>query len=599
VGIVIDGLDMSGVANSAALYDVEQIEFFRGPQGTRFGTSALAGSIQVMSYNPTDTFEAAFSGGYGNYDSWHGGGVVSGPITSQLTGRLAIQRLESDGYLDNEFLGRDNTNGYDETSVRGKLNWVNVAGDVNLNVTGFYFDSNNGYDAFSLDNSRETFTDNPGEDSQETAALALTSGWQIAESVLVESIVTVTHTELDYGYDEDWTYIGFCDGTLCDAGSEFSNTDHYNRERNDYSIDLRMSSDFDNGARIVAGIYAQRRDEDLTRQYYGEFKSNYDTERYAVYGQMDWPIGERWQLTTGVRFENFSDDYKDSNALDLDSDDNMWGGELTLQREVGDSTLIYATLSQGNKPGGINTEVSSVGGFVRPELMPFLLARTRFDSEKLLNREIGLKGRYLDDRLSLRVAAFHMDRDNAQLESWTWDAVNFIWVGMLDTSSDGENYGLEIEANFMVSNRVELFGSLGLLRTEIDELTVFDLDTDNFTEKSNRDQTKAPEYQFNVGANINLTDRLTARIELEGQDQSFYGYYHDGRIDSYELVNASLTYTVRQFEVRLWGRNLTDEDYSVHGLYFGNDPRKDWIPESYFQYGEPAVWGVSLGYQFR
>ena len=44
----------------------------------------------------------------------------------------------------------------------------------------------------------------------------------------------------------------------------------------------------------------------------------------------------------------------------------------------------------------------------------------------------------------------------------------------------------------------------------------------------------------------------------------------------------------------LWARNLTDEDYAVHGLYFGNDPRKGYLPERYLQLGEPRVVGLSL-----
>jgi hypothetical protein len=48
----------------------------------------------------------------------------------------------------------------------------------------------------------------------------------------------------------------------------------------------------------------------------------------------------------------------------------------------------------------------------------------------------------------------------------------------------------------------------------------------------------------------------------------------------------------------LWGRNLTDEDYQIRGFYFGNNPATDWVPESYNQFGEPRVFGLSGKYDF-
>ncbi len=88
---------------------------------------------------------------------------------------------------------------------------------------------------------------------------------------------------------------------------------------------------------------------------------------------------------------------------------------------------------------------------------------------------------------------------------------------------------------------------------------------------------------------------------MEGQDDSFYGYYHDGKLDSYDLLNASLNWRAGNIAVALWGRNLSDEDYAVHGLYFGNDPRDNfgaWQNETYLQLGEPRTYGVNVNYSF-
>ena len=105
--MLIDDVDVSGMGGAATLFDVQQVEILRGPQGTRFGANALAGMVNIRSNDPAEAFEALVSSGYGNYDSWNMGAVVSGPLAEGLLGRLAVQQKRSDGYIDNDFLGRD------------------------------------------------------------------------------------------------------------------------------------------------------------------------------------------------------------------------------------------------------------------------------------------------------------------------------------------------------------------------------------------------------------------------------------------------------------------------------------------------------------
>ena len=158
-----------------------------------------------------------------------------------------------------------------------------------------------------------------------------------------------------------------------------------------------------------------------------------------------------------------------------------------------------------------------------------------------------------------------------------------------------------LESTFAVNERIELFANLGWLHTEVDSIEAFDLDEWQFVTRKNRDQAKSPEYQYNIGARVAFNTQWSARIEMEGQDDSFYGYYHDGKLDSYDLLNASLNWRAGNIAVTLWGRNLSDEDYAVHGLYFGNDPRDNfgaWQNETYLQLGEPRTYGVNVNYSF-
>ncbi len=598
VGITVDDIDLGGTANAGMLFDAQQVEILRGPQGTRFGGSALAGMVNIRSNRPTESLEGYVEVGAGNYGSWNVGGVISGPLIDTVTGRLAIQQNKSDGYIDNVFLGRDDTNGYDETSIRATLNFDPTDNSV-YSLTAFYFDGRNGYDAFSLDNTRDTLSDEPGRDHQKSLALAGRAEWQVGESSTLQAVATWLDSDLEYGFDEDWTFVGICDGTLCDPVFDlFSNTDNYLRDRDEISLDIRLLGDSPGSeTQYVVGIYSQQRDEDLHRDYYGDFFSFYEARRQAIYGQVEIAVNERLGLTAGFRYERFDDNYQDTFGFQSSSDDSLQSGELTLSYQAAGSTLLYATLSRGNKPGGVNTEGSANLPFMQPVFQSFIQPRLTIDTETLLNRELGLKGAYLDNRLVLRAALFHMDRHDAQLESWMWDGVNFLWIGFLD-NVDGSNWGAEIELHYQLSDRVELFGSLGWLETEIEEITTFDLNLDDFVTRYDIDQAKSPKWQFNLGTNLAFSEKLSARLELEGRDDSRFGYYHGESIDSYVLMNASLRYRLGRTELRLWGRNLTDQDYAVHGLYFGNDPRKGWVNESYYQYGEPRVFGISATYSF-
>ena len=203
---------------------------------------------------------------------------------------------------------------------------------------------------------------------------------------------------------------------MCDPVLDFySATDNYLRKRDEISLDVRFLGDFLWGAssdtQYVLGVYVQQRDEDLHRQTSSDFFSFYATDRRAIYGQLDTIINDRLGLTVGLRYEDFGDSYRDTIGLQSTSDDDLQSGELTLTYSVADNSLLYATLSRGSKAGGVNTEVSANFPSMQPIFQSFIQPRLDVGSETLLNKEIGLKGSYLDNQLVLRTALFHMRRD--------------------------------------------------------------------------------------------------------------------------------------------------------------------------------------------
>lgn len=597
VGVTIDGIEVGTTASGALLMDVEQVEVLRGPQGTQFGANALAGLINIQTHEPTDSFEGKVYGGYGNFDSWQAGVTLSGPLADSIAGRLAIQQQKSDGFYENTFLNSETTNKRDELSLRGKLRWQGQEG-AEISLLAAYADIDGGYDAFSLDNVRTTLSDNPGKDTQESAALALKTSLPVFDTVTFESTISWQKQDEEYSFDEDWVFSGFCDGIRCNPLFEFSSTDQLFRDRENYAIDLRLKSVPD---RIswVAGVYAQKREESLERLRFVTFTSDYETERYAIYGQIRYEASDNLALLTGFRYEHFEDEYSDSSLMDTNTSDDYWSGQLSVEYQWDNDTLLYATLSRSVKPGGVNTETSSSFPVINPFFQPFLLSRQRFNSETLFNKELGLKGSYFDKHLRVRWSLFHMDRNNAQLESFVWDASTFIFTGFLDSNSDAENYGMELELSYDFSENLNVFSNIGYLETSVDELNVFDLDLNQFVRTTNRDQSKAPKWQYNLGLNYRLSERLSGRFEIEGRDDSFFGYYHNGKIDAYSLLNASATYEIGDISIQAWVRNLLDENYHIHGLYFANDPRDAFsVNRSYYQFGEPRVYGVNLSYSF-
>jgi outer membrane receptor protein involved in Fe transport len=153
---------------------------------------------------------------------------------------------------------------------------------------------------------------------------------------------------------------------------------------------------------------------------------------------------------------------------------------------------------------------------------------------------------------------------------------------------------MELELNWLAGDRLELFANIGLLHTEFERY----IDSDG-NDLSGRDQAQAPNYQYAVGGHYDIGNGFYLRLDLEGRDSAYFSDRHDLKSPSYDLLNMRLGYAARQWSVALWARNLTDEDYYVRGFgTFGNDPRKEYAVEPYYQYGEPRVVGVSTRFTF-
>jgi len=589
VGLVIDGINYSGLGGSSLLFDIGQVEIYRGPQGTRFGADGMAGMIQMQSAKATSDPSLKLHLGAGTYNSHEAGLAASTGLTDDTTARVSYFRRKSDGYVDNLYLN-ESTQNQDEQVARFKLN-SQLTENLNTELNFHYIDINNGYDAFTLDNSRDSVADEPGQDNQKSYAVGIANTYTGFDKFDVSLNVSAIDSELLYSYDEDWVCNDINEPQLCAAGLHpwgYSSTDIYNRDRDDQSANLQFN---DKTGNWVAGLYYQNRDVDLERQYTwlaSPFASTYETSNIALYGQVATPIGPKTTIITGLRVEQYQGDYTDSNGFIQETDDVMLGGKVALEYQVIDRTMIYASITRGYKAGGINSEALAKAKDEGLNLdANFFQQHTSFDPEYLWSGEFGVKGSSLDDALTLRLAAFYMHRDDIQLKAWQVEGQQF--TGYVDNASSGSNYGLEIEGNYRLTDNLLLTGSAGYLDTEIDNFV-----TQSGLNQDGREQAQSPKYQYAFTARYNFTNAFYAMVGIEGKDDYYFSDSHNSKAPNSNLVNLSFGYDADMWSVRAWARNVFDEAVPTRGFEFGNDPLDGYETHTYTQLGEPRVAGITF-----
>ena len=583
VGIMIDGIDFSQSALGVTLFDVKQIEVLRGPQGTTFGANGMAGVINIESNEPTKELNGHLEATVGNYNTKAFGAAVGGTlIEDTLTGRISVYKNKSDGYMENSYLNRDDTNNIDELTTKAQLRWF-ASDNHTIDLNFMHLDIDNGYDAWTFDNSRVSHADEPGKDKQKTNAFALKSTYQVNPKMHLITSISHSVSDTEYSYDEDWSYVGEFDDSLW----PYSSFDQYLRDRKQTDFDMRMVSDLDgrifNGTTDwTIGIYYKDSTEDLTRNYTylsAPFNSQYDTQNKAVYGQLDSHITSELTLIAGLRLEQWDAQYSDSNLENIDTDELLTGGKIGLNYQEAVNRLYYVTLSKGYKPGGVNED-------------------KEYQTETLWNVDAGLNSSHFDNKIKSRLNLFYGKRKDQQVKNSKLiphgdGSTEF--VDFLDNAAEGTYYGLESEINYYPNDNLHLYTSLGLLKAEFDEY----VNSVDGTDMTGRAPANSPEYQYNVGFDYMFMDAWTFKANVEGKGSYYFSDRHNEKADAYALLHSSLEYMNGNFSASLWVRNITDEDYQVRGFgSFGNNPGNGYTTELYTQQGAPRTAGLTVSYDF-
>ena len=594
VGLSIDGIELNGLFSSGLLFDTKQVEILRGPQGTRLGAAASAGAINVISNDYEDS-NNHWSYGLGKFNSYQTGAAFNTKLTENVSARTAIQKYYSDGYINNNFLGREDTGKFDEMNVKTNISW-NLSNKNNLKLTLLHIDSDNGYDAFSLGSKDfNTQSDQPGYDRQKINGFGLTNTMQISHDLTIETKFTNLDINLDYGLDEDWTDESICipQNVTCNWGS-FKGFDRYQRDRGDRNFDIRLI-----GKKFLAGVYSQNQNTNLDRNRTGTYPaalgSDYYIQRRAIYSQWEPKITSEIDLLLGIRLENFSDNYNDNNIRSKTSD-NLYSFESGVNLSLDDS-MISLLVSRSIKPGGVNTDATSNIDLVHVSFRDELTNRLRYEKEILTNLELIFQNSYFG--ADITTTLFYNHRDNPQFETFLYDHIeSFAFIGYQVNANKSKIHGIEVEFDKSVSDFLSINSALSFIDSKIEDLRVYDFDQYGYININSKEHPRAASYQYHIDLNYKLSKNTKAVLQIEGRDDYEYAYYFNERSKNINLLHASLEYKNGPVIFTAWARNILDKAYPIHALYFGNDPRDDYTNNLYTQLGEPRNIGMNIKHEF-
>jgi outer membrane receptor protein involved in Fe transport len=595
VGFLIDDIDFSGIGTVATLFDVESVEVLRGSQGSRYGANALGGLIYLRSAAPSPERDARVQLTADDDDALSLGIALGGALDDdeKITFRLSAQKHESNGFRNNSYLGRDDTNSRDEAAVRVRLRYQPSA-TLAANLSILYSDIDNGYDAFALDNSYSMLSDKPGKDAQQSTGASLRLEWSAMDFMTVTSITAVADSNIDFSFDADW---GNEDSWTPVTYDYVSIND---RKRETVSQELRLASSdagriFKGTTDWLVGLYVQDLKDDLLTVNLGDyydpfydfadslddtFGSNYEATSTALFSQLDRNIGASTRLGFGLRVEHRSTDYVDTTALRAGPSETMWGGELSVSHDHSAALTSFVSLSKGYKAGGFNLGVVPPG-------------RRDFGEEQLWSVEAGIKSSLADDAVLLNASIFYSRRDDQQVRTSfqlvPGDPASFVFF--TDNAAKGRTLGVEADLRWYPSESWEIYANIGLLDASFDEFMAPQGDL------GGRGQAHAPRYTVAAGALYRNSSGLFARLDATARDEFYFDVSHDQKSKAYELLHARVGYERDSWALSVWARNLFDKNYSVRGFYFGNEP-PDFPNTLYTRLGDPRHVGVTIEKRF-
>lgn len=596
VRFLIDDFDFTGLGTVGSTFDTRQVEVLRGPQAGAFGANAAGGVVRLVSNAPTPFWTGQTEASLGGDDFRSVGLAVGGPLTKarpdELMVRLAVQNTQADGFRRNVTLNRD-TNARDESTARLRLTW-NPNDLWRWEAAALVANFDNGYDEFALDNNGErTFSNKPGRDEQRSVAASLRGTYRgLPAGVRLTTVTSGARTESRYAYDDDWTvasYEGFSD---------------LYRTRWVLNQELRLDSDPAVAREgwvsrwTLGAFYA---DVDEWSRYYNTDPGNvrglrtiYKSTNAALFGQVGHDFSARTRLIVGLRAERLDLDGKgirtrfraSRGTFDAPVEftpafaDTLIGGKVSLEHELRDGLLAFASVTRGYKGGGINVDAR-----ISPPADPLT-----YGTETLWNYEAGVRGNWLGGAARGELTVFHLARSDTQVRDSAGFGGNYRFFTA--NGRDSHVTGLEASGAYDLTREFTLHASLALMDSELARFTLA-----NGSVAGGRTLANTPKHGYTLGARYKSAGGFFADATLVGRAQQFDSNNQNEARRAFRVVNASAGYAWGPWTFTLWAKNLFDEVYDKRVYFFGNeDP--NYLETRYENRADPRQLGVTAAYRF-
>jgi len=608
VGFVLDDMDLSGLGMIGHLYDIDQIEIYKGPQSFLYGANALAGLISIQSKDPTNKNEFGSSISYGSDNHHSIKTYFNLKIIEKLSLRFMVNYNYTDGFRDNLTLGLTDTNKKKEKLARMKL-YFNLSDRLNVLATFIHSNLDNGYDAWAPDNNLElkTYSDDKGKDSQKTFGYSFNTNFKVNNNFRFKSITSYTETDLIHSFDSDWAdslYWAFKHGWTPDSIPDtvffFNNkfNDRFDKTRSNFTQELRSYL-----GKFIVGLYFKQLNEmdEADGYIFGGDATHasgaYNFRALAGYTQYSIDITSHLRFKANFRieqnkhnyngtFQNY--DYYNSQSYELEpihitDDDNVFGYLTSLTFFKNKKTRYYGSFSQGYKSGGINQQ-------------PHLIDVNRlYSPEFIQNLEFGLKRK--NDNNKINFAVFWTLRKNQQVSISNQvdkrDPNSFLFY--TGNAGNGKVNGMEIDCSHKIHESLLLQSSFSLLNTYLDKFYYPAYSSNgNLIEEygGGREASMAPKTMGSIGIGY-IKSNFYCSINTSYKNEYYYSDSHDQKSEPYFLTNIVIGKSITNFEVKFWIRNIFDKRYAVRGFYFGLIP-PDYPNQLYKSYGDPRHFGVTI-----
>ncbi|MEI6894848.1 MAG: TonB-dependent receptor [Colwellia sp.] len=564
VTTLIDGVAapfMADLTGDTGIWDIEQIEVFRGPQSTINGRNSMGGMIYIKTKDPSYDWEGAARLGYRDQDRYVDTSfMLSGPIVDeQLAFRLTAQNLDGEAY-DNSVIFDDNPPKHDldelkTTRVKAKLLWEPKAID-NLSALFTYSSNeekgNTGRTYFTADDPWKFVPMNQRYMDTSSDTVSVKLDYKISDDLAFDILIAT----MDY----EWGFDSY-EETATAEQTLLMNEDNL-------TIDSKIRFGMTNKDLFgFVGLSYFKRD-----QYYQSISVSFpyggddESESTAIYGEVNIGLNQDLTLIVGGRVEKESQ-YRTYEGSILDNDKTITLPKVVLQYAVSDSTTATVSARKGYNAGGGAYDWFSGEYYY-------------YDSEEVITYETGVRSSFSSGDINVSGNLFYNDYSDYQGTDLDRRISN------IDTVT---TYGLEVELSAMLSQNLRLNIGLGLLESEIED------NSEGFSHIDGNELSSAPGYTANLGLTYWLTDALTTSFSYNMVDEYFgeVSNTEERVAGDYQVARVSINYEMEQWQFNLFVNNAFDEE----GIT-AFEPISDRYTQGYAGIVDPRTFGGSVTFSF-